>query len=394
MKDKINIRNVVLWGLPILAICLLVGLRLWENVRNRGHTFIPMEEPNRAQVFHDKYKQYEPLKAESGIHDSSIEGVRIFDGEKWTHYTEENSRLLSNRIYTVSFDSKGRAWLATTNKIYFLDEEYWKIYSSVTTGLKGFPRVIVFDPEGNTWVGDSRGYISIFDGESWEVMSTPDSNLGSMVGITAIVFDEQDRAWIGSRGYARIFDGNTWEYFSLDPSGNSWVNDIAIDSEGRIWISWLTKYGRRLSGVSILDLDEFTPWSTAGDIIFGYKAAGGDWLVVLLLGLIWGSFLSEKSDKLGKPILFIWGAGVSSLVGFMIMTLILSSSSGIELSSLYYLVSSLLLGIPSGGIGAIILSRKYRNNARIAVLGGLIGGILMTPCEYIGPILPFLLISP
>jgi len=382
VKEKNNIKKFVLWGLPILAICLLVGVRLaitqWENTRNKGHTFIPVDDPTQEDVFISKARQYEPLIADR-VGPGAREGVRIFDGSKWATYTEENSSLPDNYVSTTAFDHEGRAWVATTHKINILERETWVIYSRDETGVKGLANAIAFDSDGNAWVGGD-GSISIFDGKKWDVYS-----IGNYAGkeVEAIDFDEQGRAWIGYGEYAYIFDGKVWESFKLDSSGNTFVDDIAVDSEGQVWISWKPKPNRvGLTGISIFDLDEFEPESSEfGHSISRFLGAWGDWHIVMLLGFIWSTFIIRKQDDLGILLQLVLGA-ISGLLTSNILVIWFGHVRRVDMG---LFIQTLLLGIPFGSLGAIIFCKVIQKNARIAVLGGIIGGIVMmiTPCRFI-----------
>jgi len=246
--------------------------------------------------------------------------------------------------------------------------------------VKGSTYVIAFDPDGNTWVGGRRGSISIFDGETWEVMSIPKSSREFINGWGAVVFDEQGRAWIGYRENVHIFDGNDWKFFTLDTSKNTFVDDIAVDSEGQVWISWKPDRPNGLTGISILDLDEFKPGSSEVEYeISRILSVGGYWFFVLPLGLIWITFFVNDQEDLGRFVQFIWGAVAGSLTSFMV-AIWFDSFGKVDMD--FFLVS-LILVIPFGGLGGVIFSKIIRKNAKIAVLGGIIGGILMIPCYFI-----------
>jgi len=44
---------------------------------------------------------------------NSEAGLSKFTGSTWTHFTTQNSRLPSNRVFAVAFDGAGNKWLAT-----------------------------------------------------------------------------------------------------------------------------------------------------------------------------------------------------------------------------------------------------------------------------------------
>lgn len=56
---------------------------------------------------------------------TSISGVRIYDGSKWTGYSFPKGQIHSNGVYMAEFDKSGRTWLAMAYGIDVLVNGTW-----------------------------------------------------------------------------------------------------------------------------------------------------------------------------------------------------------------------------------------------------------------------------
>ncbi|MFB0547002.1 MAG: two-component regulator propeller domain-containing protein, partial [Anaerolineae bacterium] len=77
-----------------------------------------------------------------------------------------------------------------------------------------------------------------FDGETWTVYNTRNSELPSDSLHSGLVFDGQGNLWIGTeRGLAK-FDGETWMVYNEVNSGlpDDFIWILLIDTQGNTWI--------------------------------------------------------------------------------------------------------------------------------------------------------------
>ena len=109
-----------------------------------------------------------------------------------------NGDAISDTMFVVFVDSKGRQWMGGTagiqsntghesknhdNLLYFYDElPNYRVHA------------VAEAPDGKIWVGTEAG-ISIYDGTNW---TTKKTSLSSNF-ITAIAFDKNGSAWIGTK---------------------------------------------------------------------------------------------------------------------------------------------------------------------------------------------------
>ena len=186
----------------------------------------------------------------------SIQKLGIQSG--WRYLHENNSKLLSNNIWSITIDHKGRTWIMTSHGMSIYDGEKWidnldEYYGFVKLSI------VTFDERGWLWRWDglNRAHgIDIYDGESWQHLSQENSGL-SDDQVTAIAFDQEDRAWIGTEeGGINVYDGENWIYFNQENSGfpKEYVGNIAFDNQGRAWVT-------QHPGISVFDEGEWEHYS-------------------------------------------------------------------------------------------------------------------------------------
>jgi len=182
-------------------------------------------------------------------------GVYKSDGKKRISFKPGNSGLASERVNHLAFDHAGRIWMAYSLAfigsaapepkfgVTVFDGKTWTTFNTNNSELiSNEVTAIAFDPENRAWLGTPGG-ISIFDGKKWIAYSPSNSGLVANA-ISSIAFDRQGRAWIGSMGDQNginMFDGKEWVYYSLEEIGfrdtySEFGSDILIDPSDRIWI--------------------------------------------------------------------------------------------------------------------------------------------------------------
>lgn len=113
-----------------------------------------------------------------------------------------NGMSITDTMFTVFVDSKGRQWMGGTNGLQCHTGHDTR--ANNTSYKDELPdsriRCVAEAPDGKIWIGTENG-ISIFDGTGWNTSTTdlPDKT------VTAIAFDLNNNAWIGTKkGLVRI----------------------------------------------------------------------------------------------------------------------------------------------------------------------------------------------
>ena len=116
----------------------------------------------------------------------------LFAQGSWTNYTTDNTILVDNQINDILIVD-GIKWIGTNWGLYTYDNTSWTDYSDVLP----HPLVnsISCDKDGNIYVCTLSG-IAIFDGTSWETITSQNSIITSHVN--EVVFDDDNTAYVGT----------------------------------------------------------------------------------------------------------------------------------------------------------------------------------------------------
>ena len=208
-------------------------------------------------------------------------GVSAFDGMTWVIYTTADG-LASDTVRAIAHGA-GKVWFGTKQGVSLLHEATWQTYTTASAGLaSNRVTAIAFAPDGRTWFGTDGGGVSVLDPahNTWTVYTKENTDTDGYEPwdglasnrISAIAFDEQEQAWIGTRevwdpekhafsgGGVSVFDGNWRTYTTEDGLASNDVSAIAVDDEGRVWIGTGDLYDYTGSGLSLFDDHDWTTY--------------------------------------------------------------------------------------------------------------------------------------
>ena len=254
--------------------------------------------------------------------------IRYDAGTHDTHeiYTAEKTHggLLSNGVYAVRIDPKGRPWIGTYGGgLSVLDGDRWITYTPYGAGRvasygadwttyppgRGLGDLwvydVAFDRRGTMWVATWKG-LSRFDGSAFETFTVDDGLVDKWV--YAIQIDADGALWLGTEGGVNHFDGRRWttythrdglgadparlpsrgateppsphhttDYKTITQANPNYVLAIAIDRKGRKW------FGTWGAGLSRFDGRSWVTYTTADGL-------GGNYIHALGIdreGLLW-----------------------------------------------------------------------------------------------------------
>ncbi|MGD1995776.1 MAG: two-component regulator propeller domain-containing protein [Anaerolineae bacterium] len=161
----------------------------------------------------------------------------------WETYTTDDG-LAGNRIKVLAIDPDGRLWVGTDQGGGRFDGVSWETVVDWPIPL----RDITFDNRGRAWLADGRGVEVYDDGEIVITYGGFDGGVSSLL-IDAILMDSQDRLWAGlaSGGDGNsggmmvdygvdLLEGEQWRHFGTGEGLFSpTVYDLAEDASGNIW---------------------------------------------------------------------------------------------------------------------------------------------------------------
>jgi len=163
---------------------------------------------------------------------ATSQGLIKYKDSVYTIFNNSNSGLLNNNVTSVDFDSHGNVWVSTGAGLAKYDGANWTTYNATNSPLTcDNLSSLAIDKTDNIYMGtvQTTSYPTIsaiglvkFDGKNWSIFNSTNSGLNDIT-------------------YRSVL--NSIYYYSLED-----INDLAIDSTGKIWIA-------SDGGVSVYDKD-------------------------------------------------------------------------------------------------------------------------------------------
>ncbi len=214
--------------------------------------------------------------------------IRKDTKERRYHVHHEQSDCYFYNQTNIIVDSMDRLWLGTRDGLYVLDSNRWK-----TIDKTSYISLLGIDRNNHVWYTKGHHELKRYDG------SNIHNEIQSPFIHSEIAFDSANTAWVAGSGLVKFKDTIEKVPFIL-PYGRPTVQDVLIDSKGKIWIA----------GLWVIDT-----------VQYNYKA----WTFVACLdNAVWtiyndsatigrcGNVIDLKTDIEGS----IWCLGVTRLVKF------------------------------------------------------------------------------
>ncbi len=153
-------------------------------------------------------------------------------------------------------------WVATTGGVVrvnihdFSFEEF-----DIDDGLVKNNTTAITIKNNEVWAASYQNGISIYDGNTWQVLEIDDCDLVGQ--IINCINTNDDNIWVGTRNGVYVHAESTWTHYSESnsPLIDDVVNSIAIDQQGKIWIG-------TDNGISVYDNGN---WETHGKGIGAFE---------------------------------------------------------------------------------------------------------------------------
>lgn len=185
-------------------------------------------------------------------------GLARYNNTNWTTYTTGNSGLPGNFVTGLALDKNGKLWIGTSAfGIAVLEGNTWTTWNMnnmrLNQNLGNSMRRIIVDKDNNVFAvhlqdlkAGEVGGLSMFDGQSWSVVTLPGFPLNNIENISK---DRIERIWICTTGGVAYFDNPSNPSFCNMQNAKFLTNHIlstVIDYNNYIWFgtsgSGLTKY--------------------------------------------------------------------------------------------------------------------------------------------------------
>lgn len=160
-------------------------------------------------------------------------GIQVYDGQNLKTYPIEAGKV----VRSIAEAPDGTIWMGTaTGELYLMEQEGF-VPAPNTEAIKGRMVYTMFwENPDKMWIGTSGGAFTYQNRsiQKTNFLSNPDNN-----GVTDIFRDKQGRLWLTSTldGVFRFTGESFTQFTSEDGLPENFVNAIAEDERGRIWVA-------------------------------------------------------------------------------------------------------------------------------------------------------------
>ena len=138
-------------------------------------------------------------------------GVSRFDGQHFTHFTDE---LSDDFIRVLYCDSKGVIWIGTHgNHEGGMDSYNGKEFQTYYKTNDGFSHNNVMwiheEPDGTLWIASGTSYLGTFDGSNFHIFEEPDGR--KYHNVSFVTGDSSGHIWFGNQDGLWRYDGASVE---------------------------------------------------------------------------------------------------------------------------------------------------------------------------------------
>ncbi|PID27748.1 MAG: hypothetical protein CR982_05070 [Candidatus Cloacimonadota bacterium] len=161
-------------------------------------------------------------------------GISIVKGDKIENIQSEN-RLYSNHVNDITMDNNGDFWIGTDNGINFFDTKKWKLYK-FADGLPGnYINCVKFD-KGILYFGTDSG-VFIKNGDDWKSYTVNDGLIDDNILSIEV---KNGKIYIGTSAGLSVIDGdNIINYDSSNGLVSSGISNIVVDGDRLILATYL-----------------------------------------------------------------------------------------------------------------------------------------------------------
>jgi ligand-binding sensor domain-containing protein len=175
-------------------------------------------------------------------------GVKMWDGQKLVDLkAPKDSYVMTAEILSLAVDSKGTAWVGTSEGLSKYEGGAWTNIGADQTGLLAV-REIVVTPTDKVYlsghVGDDKTYtagaLAFYNGQAWTRIDASSSTIPDMM-MQNLVLDANNHLWMTlgahNKGIAK-YDGKNWNTYNTTnglPTDN--INAIATNSSGKMYFA-------------------------------------------------------------------------------------------------------------------------------------------------------------
>lgn len=138
-----------------------------------------------------------------------------------SQFTKAKNGLPSNEVESITIDNAGNLWIGTyTMNLAKYDGTSWTGISYPSSFPEMRTHSVRVDQNNVLWAGTSKGLVK-YDGTTWELYNSSNTNLTSFIDGWNIELDQQGNLYVVSIGVMK-FDGTTWTDITTSSNLNSY----------------------------------------------------------------------------------------------------------------------------------------------------------------------------
>jgi ligand-binding sensor domain-containing protein len=138
-----------------------------------------------------------------------------------SQFTKAKNGLPSNEVEGIAIDNAGNLWIGTyTMNLAKYNGTSWTTIPYPSSFPEMRTHSVRVDQNDVLWAGTSKGLVK-YDGTTWELYNSSNTNLTSFIDGWNIEFDQQGNLYVVSIGVMK-FDGTTWTDITTSSNLNSY----------------------------------------------------------------------------------------------------------------------------------------------------------------------------
>ncbi len=185
---------------------------------------------------------------------SSQEGLLMFDGSKWQHFSKKNG-LPDNTVWCITEDKKGNIFLGTAESgIVCFDGKKFNPITSTEGLVSNLVYSLLVDAKGKLWAGTDKGIVKMrvnkdFTTDSVKFYGEQEGLMGTEICQNGFFTDQSGKLWIcTTNGLSRY--SSFHDYINNIPP-RILLNDIKLYYQDVDW----TKYASKLDPITKLPIN-------------------------------------------------------------------------------------------------------------------------------------------
>lgn len=145
---------------------------------------------------------------------ATARSVAMLEDDKWTVYQKGQGFDQDLFFQAMVLDSSGRPWVAYGTGVAVLDSNTWKLISR-----PGYDAIkdMSFDAKGRLWLATLNHGAAMYDGNSWVYYNVKGRDLASD-HTNAVTTDSRGRVWLSTTYGLSVFDNDKWQTYTMDNS--------------------------------------------------------------------------------------------------------------------------------------------------------------------------------